>query len=356
MERSTSFRVPVGQLSVCLIVAVALASSVFAQAPTAELSGTVTDSSGAVVIGAGITVTNEGTALKRSAKSNHLGLFTVPLLPPGRYRVLVQQSGFRPVERTGLTLHVNANVQLDFSLEVGALNDTITVSGETPLLETSQSSQGAVIDNAKIVNLPLNMRNPFTLAALTPGVQPQGGFFTPRVFQEQAFQSDFTVNGGVSFQNDILLDGAKLVGILPESTIEGPGPVTAVIGIGINLAHAPEGLGRATTCLAAHGVSVTPERMLDALSVAMTSALDLWNAGTGFASIRERWLDDGLPAGTPMTVDTGHSRQAGTFRGLGPDGALILRDQSGYDHPMSYGDVTIEPAAGAPASGGRRDI
>src|SRR5467141_2942279 len=93
----------------------------FAQAPTAELSGTVRDSTGAVVAGAQIIVINEDTGIKSSARSSQLGLFTVPLLPPGRYRVLVQQSGFRSVERTGLTLHVDAKVNLDMTLEVGAI-------------------------------------------------------------------------------------------------------------------------------------------------------------------------------------------------------------------------------------------
>ena len=195
----------IGLLSLALL----LPLTSFAQAPTAELSGAVTDSTGAAVSGARITVTNEDTGIPTATRSNQLGLFTVPLLPPGHYRVLVQQSGFRSIERTGLTLHVDAKVDLALSLEIGAVNDTVTVTGEAPLLETSQSSQGAVIDNAKIVNLPLNLRDPFTLAALTPGVQPGGGFFIPRVFQEQAFQTDFSVNGGVSYQNDILLDGTS---------------------------------------------------------------------------------------------------------------------------------------------------
>src|SRR5260370_16065235 len=99
-------------LRATLVLACLLTQTTFAQAPTAELSGTVKDSSGAVVVGARIGATNEDTGLKSTAKTNDLGLFTIPLLPPGRYRVLVQQSGFRSVERTGLTLHVDGKVNL----------------------------------------------------------------------------------------------------------------------------------------------------------------------------------------------------------------------------------------------------
>ncbi|MGH9656965.1 MAG: carboxypeptidase regulatory-like domain-containing protein, partial [Bryobacteraceae bacterium] len=181
----------------------------FAQAPTGELTGAIRDSTGAVVPNAQISATNEDTGLTRKVRSNELGYYTVPLLPPGLYRMTVQKEGFRSLERKGLRLHVNDKVTLDYSLEVGSLAETLSVTAEAPLLQTEQASQGAVIDNTKIVNLPLNGRNPFSLAALAPGVQPGGGFFTARVFQEQVNQGNFVANGGASFQNDILLDGTS---------------------------------------------------------------------------------------------------------------------------------------------------
>ncbi|MCC6539899.1 MAG: carboxypeptidase regulatory-like domain-containing protein, partial [Bryobacterales bacterium] len=187
------------------------ASLAFAQAPTAELTGTIRDASGAVVPHAQVAAANEDTGFKREATSNELGYYTVPLLPPGLYRMTVRKEGFRAVERKGLRLHVNDRVTLDYSLEVGAVAETLSVTAETPLLQVEQASRGALIDNAKIVNLPLNGRNPFSLAALAPGVQPGGGFFTARVFQEQVNQSNFVANGGASFQNDILLDGTSNV-------------------------------------------------------------------------------------------------------------------------------------------------
>jgi BirA family transcriptional regulator, biotin operon repressor / biotin---[acetyl-CoA-carboxylase] ligase len=150
----------------------------------------------------------------------------------------------------------------------------------------------------------------------------------------------------LKWPNDILLDGAKLTGILAESTLQANGAVLAVIGIGVNLAHAPDGLGRATTCLAAHGHEITPPAMLDAVAIEMQATLALWSHGTGFAVIRERWLQDSLPLGTPVSVHAGEALHVGTFAGLATDGALILRDHSGYETRLSTGDVTIDAARG----------
>ena len=187
----------------------ALASCCLAQAPTAELSGTVRDSSGAIIPAARLEVRNEETGLSRLTQTDELGLFKFPHLPPGPYRMTAQKEGFRTAERKGLQLHVDDKVQADFTLEVGALAETVSVEAQASMLETEGASRGAVIDNSKIVNLPLNGRNPFSLAALAPGVQPGGGFFTARVFQEPVNQGNFTANGGASFQNDILMDGTS---------------------------------------------------------------------------------------------------------------------------------------------------
>jgi BirA family biotin operon repressor/biotin-[acetyl-CoA-carboxylase] ligase len=148
----------------------------------------------------------------------------------------------------------------------------------------------------------------------------------------------------LKWPNDILLDGAKLTGILPETTLLAGGGALAVIGIGVNLAHAPDGLGRATTCLSAAGLSIAPRVMHEALAAELQASLSQWAEGAKFSAIRELWLADGPAPGTPMTVHAGDSVIAGQFRGLADDGALILRDHSGYDHTLSFGDVTLEAA------------
>lgn len=153
----------------------------------------------------------------------------------------------------------------------------------------------------------------------------------------------------LKWPNDVLIGGAKLVGILAESTQSARNGQLVAIGIGINLAHAPGDIGRPTTSLASHGLAVTPRGMLDALAPALGEALGRWDDGNGFARIRSAWLRDATPTGTPISVHAGSDRIEGTFVGLDHDGALLLRDQSGYDRRMTFGDV-IEN--GAPSGQG----
>jgi len=151
----------------------------------------------------------------------------------------------------------------------------------------------------------------------------------------------------LKWPNDVLIGEAKCAGILPESQSAAGGPeVTVVIGVGINLASHPQGLGRAATCLADHGIGVAPEAMLAALAEALARWLAAWDGGRGFAGVRTAWLGRGGVAGERLTVDTGAQRIAGTFEDLDPTGALILRDQAGRQRRLTFGDVTLAPAPG----------
>jgi hypothetical protein len=96
---------------------------------------------------------------------------------------------------------------VNLKLEVGAITQRVSVTGTVPLLQTTEASVGGYVDQQQVSNLPLNGRDPYQLTALLPGVQPQSGFFTPRVFQETSFESNFTINGSVPLSNDVLVDG-----------------------------------------------------------------------------------------------------------------------------------------------------
>ncbi len=98
-----------------------------AQAQTATVSGIVTDSTGAIVLGAEVTITNVATGSARSVTSNEAGLYTVPLLPPGEYQISVEQQGFRSVVRSGIVLQVEQRATVNFTLEVGAVTEQIEV-------------------------------------------------------------------------------------------------------------------------------------------------------------------------------------------------------------------------------------
>lgn len=146
----------------------------------------------------------------------------------------------------------------------------------------------------------------------------------------------------LKWPNDVLIGRAKCAGILAES-LAGQDSVTAAIGIGINTARHPTGLGREATSLAAHGVEATPDAMLVRLDAAMQRWIEAWQCGAGFARVRAAWLERAGPPGEPCTVHAGGERLEGTFAGLDGEGALLLRNGSGSERTVTFGDVILAP-------------
>jgi BirA family transcriptional regulator, biotin operon repressor / biotin---[acetyl-CoA-carboxylase] ligase len=162
------------------------------------------------------------------------------------------------------------------------------------------------------------------------------------------FISDTTGKGRLKWPNDVLVDGAKISGILCETTAlpHGAGRV-AVLGIGINVASHPDDMHRPTTSIAAlTGEHNDPELVLEHLSTGLMAALSLWDHGRGFADIRRRWLALGHRRGEPLTVHINTPNEAGTgpmtgrFAGLDADGALLLERAHGDVLRITFGDVT----------------
>jgi hypothetical protein len=127
-----------------------------AQFETATLTGTVTDAAGALVPKAVVRAINESTNVEAAATANDEGRYLFPSLRPGSYRVTVSAPGFKQFVSNGVVLQVNQAARLDIELTVGAVTEQVTVIAEAPILDTESASRGAVIDQAKIVELPLN--------------------------------------------------------------------------------------------------------------------------------------------------------------------------------------------------------
>lgn len=143
----------------------------------------------------------------------------------------------------------------------------------------------------------------------------------------------------IKWPNDVLVDGAKISGILIESAHYGR-ELVCVVGIGINIAAKPDVPDRAVTSLADLGVSATPDEVAPLLAAAMGRHLTIWQAGAGFAEIRGLWLARGPAIGTPLSVHAGSGIVSGTFAGLDTDGALLLQDGTGRRQRFTFGDVT----------------
>ncbi|HMF93799.1 MAG TPA: carboxypeptidase-like regulatory domain-containing protein, partial [Vicinamibacterales bacterium] len=145
-----------------------LCAPVFAQT-LGTITGEVKDSTGAVIPGVVVTVTNKATNATRTTTTNEVGLFDFPALPPGGYAVKSEIDGFKTVTRD-VELQVQATVRVDFALELGTISEQATVTGVSPLVETTNATVGTVIENRRIVELPLNGRNYLQLVALSPNV------------------------------------------------------------------------------------------------------------------------------------------------------------------------------------------
>ena len=155
-----------------LWTAICVLSFVFAgtaQTESARIQGTVTDQAGASVPNATLTITNLDINREVTVQTNEDGGYSVLALQPGRYRIVVTQTDFKTVNQE-VKLEVAQTATLNFALETGAVSETVTITSDTPLVESSSSSIGEVIQGRQIVELPLNGRNVLELARLVPGV------------------------------------------------------------------------------------------------------------------------------------------------------------------------------------------
>ena len=169
----------------------------------------MTDPNNATVAEAAITVTNTATGVNRETVSNDAGNYVVPSLPPGGYRILAKKQGFQTVTRSGIVLEVGQVAEVNFSLAIGSLNQTINVTASAPLVDQETSALGQVVDQTKIENLPLNGRSTFRLVQLTPGVltTPAANGQFGDVPVNTTWDSNFSINGGRSQSNEVLIDG-----------------------------------------------------------------------------------------------------------------------------------------------------
>jgi len=214
------------------LVCLALSTfSLFAQSPNGNINGLVSDPSSAAVVGAEIVAVNDATGVQYTTKTSNEGLYVLPNLPPGPYRVQVSKIGFKTLIKPDITLNVQDSLSINFTLLVGAFHEIVTVQGGAPLVNTENAAVSTVIDRQFADNLPMNGRSFQSLIELTPGVvlttsNPSDG-------------GQFSVNGQRAASNYWMVDG-----------------VSANIGIGANpspFALAGNGLAGALGSFSAMG-------------------------------------------------------------------------------------------------------
>ncbi|MBI3280764.1 MAG: TonB-dependent receptor [Acidobacteria bacterium] len=183
----------------CVILAMAAALPAAAQSFTGTILGTVRDASGAIVPNATVTAINSDNNQKREATTDASGVYSVPLLPPGKYSIEAVAQGFRKFVQEGIVLQVQQQARVDISLTLGAVSESVTVTADAPVVESTTSSVGKVVDNRRIRDLPLNTRNVYALIYLTPGVTGSIG--------NNYNSLSYAVNGARRTMMDTIVDG-----------------------------------------------------------------------------------------------------------------------------------------------------
>jgi hypothetical protein len=190
-------RLKVASLSALILFAVS--TPLFAQQGTAQIVGKITDEQGALLPGVDVVVTNQETGVFREVTTSTEGTYVVAQIVPGTYKVLARLTGFRTMERSGLILQVGTTLTINLALPVGGIEESVTVTGQSPLVDTTSARVGGNVGTAELSELPAMNRNYFAAVALLPGVQ-----FSP---SNQMGNDTIVASGQSSQGNNVTVDG-----------------------------------------------------------------------------------------------------------------------------------------------------
>lgn len=210
-----------------MIVAVVLDSVVFGADPNATITGLVTDPAGRVVTGVSVVLTNVNTNVARQTVTNAQGIYRVVGLAPGVYRANITKDGFKSIAKGDIELHVQDEVSLNFSLQVGSVAETITVEGGAPLINSESGTMSTIVDHQFVKEIPLNGRSFQTLFQVTPGAVIASTSYPS--------QGQFSVNGQRTSSNYFQVDGVSAnvgvaAGANPGQSIGGSLPALTASG------------------------------------------------------------------------------------------------------------------------------
>ncbi len=304
-------------LSIAMAVLIAAPSSAVAQVAGSAITGALVDQAGAPVPGATVTASNVATNQPRVAVTTDAGIYTLAGLTPGEYRVRIELSGFKTIERAGIRLATGETVRLDFTLAVGDLREEVTVTGDASPLRSETASLGAVVDHEKVVQLPLNGRTFITLTSLAPGVALPPGSQLPRI------------NGGRPRTNEYLFDGISVLQPEPGQVAFFP-VVDAIQEFKIESNSPPAEFGRFNG-----GV----------VNLTTKSGGNAWH-GTGFEFLRNEALNASnfFQSSEPVKPEYRRNQFGGTFGGpLARDRTFFFVDYQGQRQDIGRTAISTVP-------------
>lgn len=182
-----------------------LTPTVHTQVVTGTLTGTVTDATGATVPNATVTLTDQSTQVSQSTRTTSNGIYNVPYVTPGLYRVTVEAQGFKKFVQDNVRVDVSTTQRVDATLSPGSLQETITVTGESPMLQTASAEVSKTFEAETVRELPIANRNVQALAGLVAGVSPPTQSFTS--LEDPQGTTFFNANGQGNSANNTIVDG-----------------------------------------------------------------------------------------------------------------------------------------------------
>lgn len=314
----------------------------YAQESRAVVLGRVTDVSGAAVSGAKVTAKSLDTNITTSSTCNAEGDFQLNYLQPGPYRITVEAQGFKTSARDSINVRVGDRLALDFSLEVGAVSETVNITSEAPLLDTTSAATGMVIDGKRAAELPVVGGNAFYLSRLSPGVTTTGGRSAGNPF-DYGSGSNLVGNGSRSGTSEVTLDGSP--NMFERNTSFSP-PQDLVAEFKIQTTSYDASIGHASGALTnvsvksgtkdLHGTAYMNDSRLRAIPWHTNRFLGIQTAapGANVEQIRERnvpsWLHQrwGATATGPVVIPKIYNGRQKTFWSFGYEGLKIKRNLS----------------------------
>src|SRR5438132_10027711 len=226
-----------------LFLVAAFSTPAHAQFDSGQISGFIRDTQQGALPGATITITNEGTRNSRSTVTNTTGFYVFPEVPVGTYTVAIELAGFKKCMRTGIRLTATSQIAVDAELELGSLEETITVTAGQSFVQTTTAQVARTIETRQIQELTLNGRNPIFLASLKPGVRGGTiGTFDP----DSVSNGSFSINGGRDDEYLVTIDGAVATRTRSSGSMLGAQDVETVEEVQVLTANFRAEYGRAS--------------------------------------------------------------------------------------------------------------
>jgi hypothetical protein len=213
-----------------ILIVLSCCPRLFAQGGLAALTGRITDPAGLPLPGVNVQAVNVDTNVRSTTETNESGLYNIPSLPPGKYRILVEKEGFEQIVKTAIDLQVADVLAMNFTLQIGSVSQSVTVTGDPPMVNTTIGSLGGLVNERKMADLPLNGRNYADLTFMQPGIAIQANENSSNTQGGQ--RGTFFSSDGASIRSNLVtLDGADMLNIRGGTSSSEGGTTLGVAGI-----------------------------------------------------------------------------------------------------------------------------